>query len=180
MLPLAYLSLGSNLGDRERYLGEATRRLRSLGRVQAISSVYETQPVELTGQPWFLNCALGLETSARPAELMEQLLAMESALGRQRIQKKGPRTIDLDIVFFRDLVVNTPGLTIPHPAMHERRFVLAPLAEIAPSAIHPVLNKTIQELLEELPPGQIVKRLNRKLAPDPGEIRGSRPQREIG
>ena len=179
MLSLAYLSLGSNLGDRDRYLRQATRRLRSVGRVQAISSLYETQPVELAGQPWFLNCALALETSASPAQLMEQLLGIESAMGRQRIQKKGPRNIDLDIVFFADLVVNTPGLTIPHPAMQERRFVLAPLAEIAPSAIHPVLKKTIQELLEELPPGQIVKRLKRKLAPDPTDIHGSRRKREI-
>jgi 2-amino-4-hydroxy-6-hydroxymethyldihydropteridine diphosphokinase len=172
MLPLAYLSLGSNLGDRDRSLGEAIRRLRSVGRVQAISSLYETQPVELTGQPWFLNCALALETSAGPAQLMEQLLAIESALGRERIQRKGPRTMDLDIVLFADLIVNTPAVTIPHPAMQERRFVLAPLAEIAPSAIHPVLNKTIQELLEELPPGQIVKRLSRKLAPGPGGMHG--------
>jgi 2-amino-4-hydroxy-6-hydroxymethyldihydropteridine diphosphokinase len=177
---LAHLSLGSNLGDRDRYLGEATRRLRSVGRVQAISSLYETQPVELTAQPWFLNCALALETSASPAGLMEQLLAIESAMGRQRIQKKGPRNIDLDIVLFADLVVNTPGLRIPHPAMQERRFVLAPLAEIAPSVIHPVFNKTIQELLEELPPGQIVKRLKRKLAPDPTNIHRSRLRRERG
>lgn len=177
MPSLAYLSLGSNLGDRDRYLGEAIRRLRSLGRVQAISSVYETQPVELTGQPWFLNCALALETSASPAELMRQLLAIESAMGRQRIQKKGPRTIDLDILLFRDLVVNTPELTIPHPALDERRFVLAPLAEIAPLAFHPVLNKTIQELLEELPPGQIVKRLKKKLTPDPTHIHGSELKR---
>ena len=164
MLPLAYLSLGSNLGDRDRYLSEATRRLRSVGRVQAISSVYQTQPVDLTGQPWFLNCALALETSAGPARLMEQLLGIESAMGRQRIQKKGPRNIDLDIVFFADLVVNTPGLTIPHPAMQARRFV----------------KKTIQELLEALPPGQIVKRLKRKLAPDPSDVHRSRLKREIG
>jgi len=180
MLPLAYLSLGSNLGDRDRYLREAIRRLRSLGRVPAISSLYETQPVELTAQPWFLNCALALETEASPAQLMEQLLAIESAMGRQRIQRKGPRIMDLDIVLFADLVVNTPGVTIPHPAMQERRFVLAPLAEIAPSAIHPVLKKTIQELLEELPPGQIVKKLKRKLAPDPSDIDGAKLESSMG
>jgi len=174
---LAYLSLGSNLGDRDRYLREAIRRLRSLGRVPAISSLYETQPVDLTAQPWFLNCALALETAASPAQLMGQLLAIESAMGRQRIQKKGPRTIDLDILFFGDLVVNTPALKIPHPAMQERRFVLAPLAEIAPLAIHPLLNKTIQELLEELPPGQMVKRLRKKLATDHPDIRPSKLKR---
>ena len=177
MPSLAYLSLGSNLGDRDLYLREAIRRLQSVGRVQAISSVYETQPVELTGQPWFLNCALALETAASPAQLMGQLLAIESAMGRQRIRKKGPRTLDLDILFFADLVVNTPQLTIPHPAIAERRFVLAPLAEIAPSAIHPVLNKTIQELLEALPPGQTVKRLKKKLTPDPTHIHESKLKR---
>src|SRR5262249_21635458 len=145
---------------------EAVRRLRSVGRVQAISSLYETQPVELSDQPWFLNCALTLQTSLRPAQLLGQLLAIESAMGRQRIQKKGPRTIDLDIVLFGDLWVNSPELTLPPPAMPERRFVLAPLAEIAPSAIHPLLKKTIRELLEQLPPGQVVKRLKKKLAPD--------------
>ena len=170
MSRLAYLSLGSNLGDRQSSLGEAIGRLRSVGRVQAISCLYETQPVELTDQPWFLNCALALETSLSPAQLLRQLLAIESAMGRQRIQKKGPRSIDLDIVLFGELVVNTPELTIPHPAMPERRFVLAPLAEIAPLAVHPQLNQTIRELLEQLPPGQIVNRLKKKLTPDDSPI----------
>jgi 2-amino-4-hydroxy-6-hydroxymethyldihydropteridine diphosphokinase len=177
MLRLAYLSLGSNLGDRQSYLREAIRRLRPVGRVEAISSLYETQPVELTDQPWFLNCALALEISDSPAQLLRQLLGIETAMGRQRIQNKGPRTIDLDIVLFGDLVVNTPGLTIPHPAMQERRFVLAPLAEIAPLAVHPRLQKTIQELLEELPPGQIVKRRKKKLAADHTDIHGSKLKR---
>ena len=177
MTNLVYLSLGSNLGDRESHMREAIRRMQSLGNVKAVSSLYETQPVEFTDQPWFLNCALALETSASPAELMGQLLAIESTMGRQRIQKKGPRTIDLDILLFRDLVVNTPELTIPHPALEKRRFVLAPLAEIAPLAFHPVLIKTIQELLEELPAGQIVKRLKKKLTPDPTHVHGSELKR---
>jgi 2-amino-4-hydroxy-6-hydroxymethyldihydropteridine diphosphokinase len=154
-----YLSLGSNVGDRETHLREAMQRLQSVGPVQSISSLYETQPVEFTDQPWFLNCAVGLETSSNPTQLMQQLLEIERAMGRQRLQKKGPRTIDLDILLFGDVVVNTAELAIPHPAMQHRRFVLEPLAEIAPDAIHPVLKKTVRELLSELPPGQSVRRI---------------------
>ena len=153
-----YLSLGSNLGDRETHLREAIQRLQSVGPVQSISSLYETQPVEFTDQPWFLNCAVALETSSTPTQLMQQLLEIERDMGRQRLQKKGPRTIDLDILLFGDVVVNTAELTIPHPAMQYRRFVLKPLAEIAPDAKHPVLKKSIQQLLEELPPGQDVRK----------------------
>ena len=151
---LVYLSLGSNIGDRETHLREAIQRLQSLGRAQSISSMYETEPVEFTDQAWFLNCAVALETSSTPTQLMQQLLEIERAMGRQRLQKKGPRTIDLDILLFGDEVVHTVALTIPHPAMQYRRFVLEPLAEIASDAIHPVLKKTIQQLLEGLPPGQ--------------------------
>ncbi|MBZ5687623.1 MAG: 2-amino-4-hydroxy-6-hydroxymethyldihydropteridine diphosphokinase [Acidobacteriia bacterium] len=158
MSHLVYLSLGSNIGDRETDLREAIQRLESEGTVRSVSSVYETEPVEFTDQPQFLNCAVALETSSTPEQLMLQLLTIEQAMGRQRIQKKGPRTIDLDILLFGDEVVDTPGLTIPHPAMQHRRFVLEPLAEIAPDAIHPVLKKTVRRLLEELPPGQQVHR----------------------
>jgi 2-amino-4-hydroxy-6-hydroxymethyldihydropteridine diphosphokinase len=153
---LVYLSLGSNIGEREAHLREAIRRLESTGKLRFVSSIYETEPVEFTDQPQFLNCAVALETSSTPEQLMLQLLTIEKAMGRQRIQKKGPRTIDLDILLFGDEVVDTPGLTIPHPAMQHRRFVLEPLAEIAPDAVHPVLKKTVRELLDELPPGQRV------------------------
>lgn len=159
---LVHLSLGSNVGDREKNLRDATRRLGSIGRVQAISSVYETEPMEFTDQPWFLNCVVALETSSTPAQLMQQLLEIEQNMGRQRLQKKGPRTIDLDMLLFGDEVVNTAELTVPHPAMQHRRFVLEPLAEIAPYASHPVLKKTVRELLDELPPGQSVSRTRTK------------------
>jgi 2-amino-4-hydroxy-6-hydroxymethyldihydropteridine diphosphokinase len=159
---LVYLSLGSNLGDRETHLRDAIRRLESAGTVRSVSSIYETGPVEFTNQPQFLNCAVTLETSSTPERLMQQLLEIERAMGRQRLQKKGPRTIDLDILLFGDDLVNTSDLTIPHPAMEGRRFVLEPLAEIAPDALHPVLKKTVRRLLEELPPGQQVHKAPEK------------------
>jgi len=157
MSELVYLSLGSNVGDREAQLREAVRRLGSLGRVQSLSSIYETEPVEFTAQPLFLNCVVALETSSTPAHLIEQLLAIEQAMGRERIQKKGPRAIDLDILLMGSEVVNTPDLTIPHPAMEKRRFVLQPLAEIAPQARHPLSGKSVRELLRDLPPGPLVR-----------------------
>ena len=141
---------------------EAIRRLESAGKLRFVSSIYETEPVEFTDQPQFLNCAVTLETSSTPEQLMQQLLAIEKAMGRQRLQKKGPRTIDLDILLFEDEIVDTPGLTIPHPSMQYRRFVLEPLAEIAPDALHPVLKKTVRGLLEEMPPGQQVHRASEK------------------
>jgi 2-amino-4-hydroxy-6-hydroxymethyldihydropteridine diphosphokinase len=156
---LVYLSLGSNVGDREAHLQEARARLAEVGRVVAESSFYETEPVEFTQQPWFLNGALALETSKTPGELMAAILRIEEEMGRQRVQKKGPRTIDIDILLFGDTIINSPELTIPHPAMQQRRFVLEPLAEIAPEVIHPVLKKTIRELCDEFPPGQAVRRL---------------------
>ena len=158
MSAIAYLSLGSNVGDREGQLREAIRRLGSVGLIRLVSSIYETEPVDFTAQSWFLNCVVVLETSFTAAHLMQQLLAIEKAMGRERTQKKGPRTIDLDILLFGNEVVNTANLTIPHPAMEKRRFVLQPLAEIAPETRHPVLNKSVRELLEDLPPGQSVRR----------------------
>ena len=155
---LVYLSLGSNVGDRAHNLDEAVRRLAGLGRVQSVSSLYETEPVEVTEQTWFLNCAVALKTAETPESLMSALLGIEQAMGRRRTQAKGPRTIDIDILLFGDAVLNAPYVTIPHPAMQNRRFVLEPLAEIAPEACHPLLRKTIRELLHALPPGQAVMR----------------------
>ena len=159
MTHLAYLSLGSNLGDREAQLQEAIRRLDAIGQVVKVSSFYETEPVEFTQQALFLNCAVVLQASLSANDLMSRLLDIERELGRERVQKKGPRSIDIDILLFGDLILNSSGLTIPHPAMAERRFVLEPLAEIAPRVVHPILKKTVSELLAELPPGQNVWKL---------------------
>jgi 2-amino-4-hydroxy-6-hydroxymethyldihydropteridine diphosphokinase len=153
------LSLGSNLGDRPAQLREAIRRLERLGRVISVSSFYETEPVEVTDQPWFLNCAVALETDEEPQELMAGILDIEKQMGRKRIQNKGPRGIDVDILLFEDRVTDSPGLNIPHPAMQNRRFVLEPLAEIAPGAWHPVQRKSVRELLDALPRGPAVRKI---------------------
>lgn len=161
MHKLVYLSLGSNVGDRAANLNAAIERLRSLGEVVAVSSLYETEPVEFTAQPWFLNCAVKLNTEKMPKQLLNAVLDIEKEMGRKRLKKKGPRTIDIDILLFGNSIIDTKGLTVPHPAMHERRFVLEPLAEIAPEVRHPVFKRTARELRDVLPPGQAVKRLSK-------------------
>jgi 2-amino-4-hydroxy-6-hydroxymethyldihydropteridine diphosphokinase len=158
-----YLSLGSNIGDRAANLQSAIGELSRFGKVAAVSSFYETEPVEFTKQPWFLNCAVSLDTEKTPGQLLRALLEIERTMGRLRTQQKGPRKIDIDILLFGDSSVNTATLTIPHPAMYERRFVLEPLAEIAPNARHPLLNKTVRELRDSLPPGQAVRRVSGQL-----------------
>jgi|HubBroStandDraft_6_1064221.scaffolds.fasta_scaffold120475_2 2-amino-4-hydroxy-6-hydroxymethyldihydropteridine diphosphokinase len=157
---LVYLSLGSNIGDRAGHLKAAIKHLESLGNVVAVSSFYETEPVEVTAQPWFLNGVVALETEKMPRQLIAAILDLEQEMGRRRVQKKGPRTIDIDILLFGNSVIDMPGLTVPHPAMHERRFVLQPLAEIAPDVRHPVLKKSVRELLADLPSGQAVRKKN--------------------
>lgn len=154
-----YLSLGSNVGDREANLNVAIERLGVAGEVVAVSSFYETEPVEFSHQPWFLNCAVALDTEKMPRQLLRALLALEQEMGRRRTQSKGPRNIDIDILLFGDSIVGTKGLTIPHPALAERRFVLEPLAEIAPETRHPVLGKTVEELRDALPGGQVVRKV---------------------
>ena len=161
MRSLAAIGCGSNLestfGDREANLQEAIRLIRPLGAVRAVSSFYDTEPVGLLAQPRFLNGALLLETNLEPLALLRELLAVERAMGRDRVGAvaKGPRVIDLDLLLYADrewgdVVMETEELTLPHPAMQERRFVLEPLKEIAPEWVHPVLGLTVGELLERV------------------------------
>ena len=139
------------MGDRLVNLRNAVVSLRELGELVAQSSIYETEPVDVEqAQPWFLNCAVAIETELNPREVLEKVLSMELAMGRVRVQKRGPRPVDIDIIFFGDKVIDLPGLTIPHPAMQSRRFVLVPLAEIAPNVMHPLLKKSVRELLNTL------------------------------
>jgi 2-amino-4-hydroxy-6-hydroxymethyldihydropteridine diphosphokinase len=145
-----YLSLGSNKGDRAHYIARAIEALGANGiKVLRQSSLYETEPVETTSKAWFLNCVIEAETKLLPPQLMHTLLDIERSLGRRRRVLRGPRFIDMDILFYGDGVVSTGQLEIPHARMAQRRFVLVPFAEIAPEARHPVLKKKIAELLQE-------------------------------
>jgi 2-amino-4-hydroxy-6-hydroxymethyldihydropteridine diphosphokinase len=155
----AYLSLGSNLGDRAANLRAAVAELQCAGRLLAVSALYETQPVEVPDQPWFLNCVAAIETAKSPGELLSLALHIEATMGRVRMREKGPRTIDIDIVLFGNRTIDEPGLKIPHPALPQRRFVLEPLVEIAPEACHPLTGQSAREMLSALPEGQRVRRL---------------------
>lgn len=154
--PVAALALGSNrtsrFGGREENLREAIRQLEGLGEVVAVSGFYDTEPVGPVAQPRFLNAVLLLESGMEPVELMRGLLAVERAMGRVREPEveKGPRVIDLDLLLMGERVISTAELTLPHPAMAERRFVLEPLGEIAPEMVHPVLRRTVRELLRDV------------------------------
>jgi 2-amino-4-hydroxy-6-hydroxymethyldihydropteridine diphosphokinase len=155
----AYLSLGSNLGDRAACIERALELLSGPDlKIVRRSALYETEPRDVKAQPWFLNIAAEVETRLFPRQLLARVEKIEKELGRKRIVVKGPRTIDIDILLFGRFVVNTPDLVIPHPRMHERRFVLEPLAELAPELRHPVTKKTIRELLASVK-DQVVRRL---------------------
>lgn len=151
-MPLAAIALGSNLGDRESTLSHAAESLARLGRIVAVSPWLQTTPVGYADQPDFLNGAVVLETQLPPEELLQTLLQIELHHGRDRSHgiEKGPRTLDLDLLLYDDVVMTTPELTLPHPEMHTRRFVLEPLAAIAPEMVHPGLQRTIAELLADV------------------------------
>lgn len=147
----AWLGLGSNLGDKRARIQLALDRIAAECRLVEVSSLYKTEPVGIEDQDWFLNCAAKIVTGQRPRPLLESLKSVEQELGRTERVRNGPREIDLDILLYDDVVMKEQGLVIPHPRMHERLFVLAPLREIAPSLVHPVLGRTIEELAGALP-----------------------------
>lgn len=155
-----YLSLGSNLGDREKNLRTAIAALADGGvRVTRVSSFYETEPVDLREQPWFVNCAVQATTEAQPLELLRALRGIESQMGSKKLVPKGPRLIDLDILLYGDKTIDTPELQVPHPRMLQRKFVLVPLAEIAPNLKHPRWEGTATELAAKVGDACEVRRL---------------------
>jgi 2-amino-4-hydroxy-6-hydroxymethyldihydropteridine diphosphokinase len=151
-----YLSLGSNIGDREGNLRQAIERLASLDvRVLHASRIYETEPLDYKNQAWFLNQVVEAETALFPMQLLTRIGRVERELGRVRTVPKGPRTIDIDILFYAAAVVETARLEIPHPRIAERRFVLEPLAELAPDLRHPVTHRSVRQMLESAPPAVV-------------------------
>jgi 2-amino-4-hydroxy-6-hydroxymethyldihydropteridine diphosphokinase len=154
-----YLSLGSNVGDRKENLRAAIAALAGAGvRVTRVSSFYETEPVDFLEQPWFLNCVLEGETELEPLALLRALREIEARMGSKKLIAKGPRLIDMDILLFGHETIDTPELQVPHPRMTQRRFVLVPLAEIAPELRHPSWNASVAELLAKAVDRSAVRR----------------------
>lgn len=162
LMPVVYLSLGSNIGDREANLHAAVAALPPASiQLKQISSIYETEPVDFLEQSWFLNCVMEAETKLAPRALLKTLRTIESELGSKKEFAKGPRKIDLDILLYGFQTIDTPDLQIPHPRMLLRRFVLAPLAEIAPELKHPAWHATVGQLLAQSSDQSEVRRLIR-------------------
>jgi 2-amino-4-hydroxy-6-hydroxymethyldihydropteridine diphosphokinase len=154
-----YLSLGSNIGNTEKNLRVAIDELPHAGvAITRVSSFYETEPVDLWEQPWFLNCAVEAETHFDPFMLLRALREIETKMGSKKLVAKGPRLIDMDILLYGSEMIDTPELQVPHPRMHLRRFVLVPLAEVAAEVMHPALKMTATQLLERTPDRSVVRR----------------------
>jgi 2-amino-4-hydroxy-6-hydroxymethyldihydropteridine diphosphokinase len=160
-MPIAYLLTGGNLGEPQRHLQQAATTIQQeAGKIISASAIYQTAAWGLSDQPDFLNQVLQVETNLAAPELLHCLLNIEMRMGRLRLQKNGPRIIDIDILFYGNAIIHQPDLTIPHPVLHLRRFVLVPLAQIAPTLPHPVLQKTIVQLLEECTDPLVVKKFH--------------------
>jgi 2-amino-4-hydroxy-6-hydroxymethyldihydropteridine diphosphokinase len=144
------LGLGSNLGDKEKNIKDAITSISAFSIIKKKSHLYHTEPVGFADQPWFLNCAIEIETEVKPHELLSLVKSIEQKLGRKKTITHGPRQIDIDILFYGDFVLKTKDLVIPHPLIQDRLFVLQPLLDIDPFFIHPVQKKSIQELYKHL------------------------------
>ena len=158
---IVFLSLGSNIGDREKNLRAAIAALPEVGvQIKKVSSIYETEPVDLLEQPWFLNCVVEGETVVPPAALLKELRALEKRMGSKKLVPRGPRLIDLDILVYGQQTIDSPELQVPHLRMHLRRFVLAPLAEVAPDLKHPSWSGTAAQLLATSDDKSAVKKIS--------------------
>jgi 2-amino-4-hydroxy-6-hydroxymethyldihydropteridine diphosphokinase len=162
MVKIAFLGLGTNLGDREENLKKAIENISAFaGEVISFSQIYETEPWGFRSEDHFFNMVIQIKTNLKPVDLLKQLLKIEIQMGRARgTEKYSSRIIDIDILLYENEIINKPYLKVPHPMIQERKFVLVPLCDIAPGMIHPVLNKTFKILLEECDDESIVKKIN--------------------